>query len=97
VSFLDVYSDLLAGKTVNVEGKHIRIEDGRLLFPPVCSRRARRCISADRRMPASMSPSTPSTIPDMGEPPAQVAEKVNRVKAVAAARGRRLSFASVCM
>ena len=33
--FLDVYSDLLAGKTVNFEGKHIRIEDGRLLFPPV--------------------------------------------------------------
>lgn len=31
--FLNVYSDLLAGNTVNVEGKHIRIEDGRLLFP----------------------------------------------------------------
>ena len=30
--FLNVYSDLLAGNTVNVEGKHIRIEDGRLLF-----------------------------------------------------------------
>src|SRR6202049_3908256 len=27
-----------------------------------------------------------------GEPPAQVAEKVNRVKAVAASRGRKLSF-----
>src|ERR1700752_810108 len=33
--FLNVYSDLLAGKTVNVEGKHIRIEDGRLLVQPV--------------------------------------------------------------
>jgi len=37
--FLNVYSDLLAGKTVNAEGKHIRIEDGRLLFPPVQSPR----------------------------------------------------------
>jgi len=37
--FLDVYGDLLAGKIVNVEGKHIRIEDGRLLFPPVQSPR----------------------------------------------------------
>src|SRR3981189_2264570 len=37
--FLNVYSDLLAGKTVNVEGEHIRIEDGRLLFPPVQSPR----------------------------------------------------------
>src|SRR5258705_420096 len=37
--FLNVYSDLLAGKTVNVEGKHIRLQDGRLLFPPVQSPR----------------------------------------------------------
>ena len=37
--FLSVYSDLLAGKTVDLEGKHIHIEDGRLLFPPVQSPR----------------------------------------------------------
>src|SRR5207245_11544806 len=30
--FLQIYSDLLAGKTVNFEGGHIRVEDGRLLF-----------------------------------------------------------------
>ena len=33
--FLSVYSDLLAGKTVDFQGEHIRIEDGRLLFEPV--------------------------------------------------------------
>src|SRR4029453_955305 len=37
--FLNVYREFLAGKTVNVEGKHIRIEDGRLLFQPVQSPR----------------------------------------------------------
>ncbi len=37
--FLNVYSDLLAGKTVNVKGKHITIEDGRLLFQPIQSPR----------------------------------------------------------
>ncbi|NUS19596.1 MAG: LLM class flavin-dependent oxidoreductase, partial [Mesorhizobium sp.] len=37
--FLAVYSGLLAGKTVDVEGKHIRIEGGKLLFPPVQSPR----------------------------------------------------------
>jgi hypothetical protein len=40
--------------------RHIHIEDGRLLFQPV-RRRGRRSISADRRMPASTLPSTPST------------------------------------
>jgi alkanesulfonate monooxygenase len=32
--FLAIYSELLAGHTVNYRGKHITIEDGRLLFPP---------------------------------------------------------------
>src|ERR1700759_2505932 len=32
--FLAVYGALLAGETVNYRGKHIRIEDGRLLFKP---------------------------------------------------------------
>ncbi len=31
--FLNVYNDLLAGKTVNVQGKHIQIEDGRADLP----------------------------------------------------------------
>src|SRR6476620_4673090 len=31
---LDVYRALLRGETVNTSGKHISIEDGRLLFPP---------------------------------------------------------------
>jgi alkanesulfonate monooxygenase len=33
--FLAVYKALLAGEVVNFDGAHIRIEDGRLLFPPV--------------------------------------------------------------
>src|SRR5262245_13030579 len=33
--FLTVYKDLLAGRTVNFRGKHIQIEDGRLLFAPL--------------------------------------------------------------
>ncbi len=37
--FLSVYSDLLAGKTVNFNGEHIRIEDGRVLFHPAQSPR----------------------------------------------------------
>ena len=58
--FLHVYRELLAGKTVDFDGKHIRIEDGRLLFQPV-QRRGRRSISAARRTPALRSRPRPST------------------------------------
>ena len=33
--FLNVWRELLAGETVDFAGKHVRIEGGRLLFPPV--------------------------------------------------------------
>ncbi|TIX20606.1 LLM class flavin-dependent oxidoreductase, partial [Mesorhizobium sp.] len=33
--FLRIYKRLLSGETVEHEGRHFRIEDGRLLFPPV--------------------------------------------------------------
>ena len=33
--FLHAYKALLAGETVNDSGKHIRLEGGQLLFPPV--------------------------------------------------------------
>jgi hypothetical protein len=33
--FLQIYKRVLAGETIEHTGKHFRIEDGRLLFPPV--------------------------------------------------------------
>jgi alkanesulfonate monooxygenase len=90
--FLNVYSDLLAGKTVNVEGKHIRIEDGRLLFPPVQSPRPPLYFGGSSDAGIDVAVDTVDKYLTWGEPPAQVAEKVNRVKAAAAARGRKPSF-----
>ena len=90
--FLNVYSDLLAGKTVNVEGKHIRIEDGRLLFPPVQSPRPPLYFGGSSDAGIDVAVDTVDKYLTWGEPPAQVAEKIERVKAVAAARGRKLSF-----
>lgn len=90
--FLNVYGDLLAGKTVNVEGKHIRIEDGRLLFKPVQSPRPPLYFGGSSDAGIDVAVDTVDKYLTWGEPPAQVAEKVNRVKAVAEQRGRKLSF-----
>ena len=90
--FLNVYSDLLAGETVNVEGKHIRIEDGRLLFPPVQTPQPPLYFGGSSEAGIEVAADTVDKYLTWGEPPAQVAEKVNRVKAAAAARGRKLSF-----
>ena len=82
--FLDVYSDLLAGKTVDVEGKHIHIEDGRLLFPPVQSPRPPLYFGGSSDAGIDVAVDTVDKYLTWGEPPAQVAEKVKRVRAAAA-------------
>ncbi len=90
--FLNVYSDLLSGKTVNVAGKHITIEDGRLLFPPVQSPRPPLYFGGSSDAGIDVATDTVDKYLTWGEPPAQVAEKINRVRAVAEPRGRKLSF-----
>ncbi|MFC0242554.1 FMNH2-dependent alkanesulfonate monooxygenase [Rhodopseudomonas telluris] len=90
--FLNVYSDLLSGKAVNVAGKHITIEDGRLLFPPVQSPRPPLYFGGSSDAGIDVAADTVDKYLTWGEPPAQVAEKVNRVRAVAEPRGRKLSF-----
>src|SRR4029077_15595905 len=90
--FLKVYGDLLAGKTVNFEGKHIRIEDGRLLFPPRQSPRPPLYFGGSSDAGIDVAADTVDKYLTWGEPPAQVADKINRVAAVASSRGRKLSF-----
>lgn len=90
--FLNVYSDLLAGKIVNVEGKHIHIEDGKLLFHPVQSPRPPLYFGGSSDAGIDVAVDAVDKYLTWGEPPALVAEKVAKVRDVAAARGRKLSF-----
>jgi len=90
--FLNVYSDLLRGETVNFHGKHIQVEDGRLLFPPV--QRPQPPLYFGGSSPAGIDVAAESVDKYLtwGEPLAQVAEKVATARAAAAAKGRTLSF-----
>jgi alkanesulfonate monooxygenase len=90
--FLTVYNDLLAGKTVNFQGKHIRIENGSLLFPPRQSPRPPLYFGGSSEAGIDVAVDAVDKYLTWGEPPAQVAEKIARVRAAAARRGRALSF-----
>jgi alkanesulfonate monooxygenase len=90
--FLAVYTALLAGEKVNVHGKHIRIEDGRLLFPPVQKPRPALYFGGSSEAAVDVAADTIDKYLTWGEPPAQVAEKIAPVAALAMRRGRQLSF-----
>jgi alkanesulfonate monooxygenase len=90
--FLTVYKDLLAGKPVNFHGKHINIEDGRLLFPPIQAPHPPLYFGGSSGAGTSVAAEIVDKYLTWGEPPAAVAEKVKGVAELAERNGRKLSF-----
>lgn len=89
--FLEIWHGLARGETVNHEGKHYRIAEGKNFFPP-----------HQTQIPLYFGGSSPAALRvaakhiDMyltwGEAPAQVAQKIAEARALAAAEGRTLRF-----
>jgi alkanesulfonate monooxygenase len=90
--FLTVYKALLAGETVNFTGKHIRIEDGRLLFPPVQTPHPPLYFGGSSGAGIEVAAETIDKYLTWGEPPASVAGKLAVAEAAATAKGRKFSY-----
>jgi alkanesulfonate monooxygenase len=90
--FLAVYRELLAGSAVNYRGKHITIEDGRLMYPPVQRPHPPLFFGGSSEAGNAVAAESIDKYLSWGEPPSQVAEKINHVAALAAGKGRRISF-----
>ncbi len=90
--FLDVWKSLLAGETVNYQGKHIQIEDGRLFYPPVQKPHPPLYFGGSSDAGIDVAADLVDTYLTWGEPPADVAGKLSVVGAASAARGRKLNY-----
>lgn len=90
--FLDVYKSVLAGETVAYEGDHIRIEDGRLLFPPTAAGGPPLYFGGSSDAAHEVAARQIDKYLTWGEPPAQVAEKIAAVRALAHQAGREVTF-----
>jgi len=90
--FLSVYVPLLLGETVDYRGEHIRAEDSRLLFRPKQAPRPPLYFGGSSDAGIDVAAEMVDKYLTWGEPPAQVAQKLQGVRAVAQARGRQLTF-----
>ena len=89
--FMEVFKRLLTGETVNYSGSHIRVEDGRLTHLPVQSPPPIYFGgSSDAGIEAAAS--TIDTYLTWGEPPADVAAKIAKVRKAATKHGREVKF-----
>ncbi len=90
--FLDIYKRVLSGETVEHEGKHFRISDGRLLFPPVQTPHPPLYFGGSSEAANDVAAEQIDKYLTWGEPPALVAEKIETVRALAEKKGRSVSF-----
>ncbi|PBB24392.1 FMNH2-dependent alkanesulfonate monooxygenase [Mesorhizobium sp. WSM4307] len=90
--FLDIYKAVLRGETVAFEGKHFRIEDGRLLFPPVQTPHPPLYFGGSSDAANAVAAEQIDKYLTWGEPPADVAVKVEHVRGLAERAGREVSF-----
>ncbi|EJN02542.1 FMNH2-dependent alkanesulfonate monooxygenase [Phyllobacterium sp. YR531] len=90
--FLDIYKAVLRGETVEFTGKHFKVEDGRLLFPPHQTPHPPLYFGGSSEAANAVAAEQIDKYLTWGEPPAAVAEKINSVNALAKKAGRKVSF-----
>jgi alkanesulfonate monooxygenase len=90
--FLTVWRRLLEGQTVTYQGRHLRIEDGQLFFPPVQRPYPPLYFGGSSDAGIEVAADHVDMYLTWGEPPADVAAKVEKARLAAAQRGRQLRF-----
>ena len=90
--FLDIYKAVLRGETVEFTGKHFKIEDGRLLFPPHQTPQLPLYFGGSSEAANAVAAEQIDKYLTWGEPPASVAEKIDGVSILAEKAGRKVSF-----
>ncbi|AWN44153.1 FMNH2-dependent alkanesulfonate monooxygenase [Methylobacterium durans] len=90
--FLTIWRGLLAGETVTFEGKHLRCEAGRVIFPPVQAPYPPLYFGGSSPAGIEVAADHCDVYLTWGEPPSGVAEKIARAREAAERRGKTFSY-----
>ncbi|MBE7209470.1 MAG: FMNH2-dependent alkanesulfonate monooxygenase [Gluconacetobacter diazotrophicus] len=90
--YLQVWRRFMSGETVQFEGRHLSSKGGQLLYPPVQTPYPPLYFGGSSEVGQRVAADHVDVYLTWGEPPAAVKEKIDAVRALAAARGRTLSF-----
>ncbi|HMJ54937.1 MAG TPA: FMNH2-dependent alkanesulfonate monooxygenase [Polyangiaceae bacterium] len=90
--FLEVWKRVLAGETVDFEGRHIRVRGAKILYPPVQTPHPPLYIGGSSAVGHDLAARHHDVYLTWGEPPAAVARKIADVRQRALQYGRKLRF-----
>lgn len=88
--YLTIWRQLLSGDTVNFQGKHFKVENGRNFFPPVQKPYPPLYFGGSSDAAHELAAEHVDAYLTWGEPPAAVSKKFEDIRRRAAARGRKL-------
>jgi len=90
--FLTIWRGVLSGKTMSFKGKHLHVEDAKILYPPVQHPYPPLYFGGSSSTAQELAAKHVDLYLTWGEPPASVAEKIAEVRQRAAAFGRTPRF-----
>jgi alkanesulfonate monooxygenase len=90
--FLTVWRGIVGGEVVDFEGRYLNIKGGKLLFPPVQSPHPALWFGGSSAAAKRVAAKHIDVYLTWGEPPNQVAQKIEEVRQLAAEQGRTVRF-----
>lgn len=90
--FFQVFNSLIENGEAHLDGQYIQAHNARLVLPPVQEPRPPIYFGGSSDAAIDFSAGLVDKYLTWGEPPAQVAEKISRVRAAAVKKGRTVSF-----
>jgi alkanesulfonate monooxygenase len=90
--FLQIWRTILAGESYSFTGKHLHVENARVYYPSTQSPHPPLYLGGSSDAAMEIAAEHIDVYLTWGEPPAQVAEKIARVRKLAASKGRTVRF-----
>ncbi|MHC5769963.1 MAG: FMNH2-dependent alkanesulfonate monooxygenase [Nostoc sp.] len=90
--FLSIWRAIMTGEEANFSGEYFQIQGGKILFPPVQTPYPPLWFGGSSPIAQQIAANHIDVYLTWGEPPQQVAEKINAVRKLAAEQGRTLRF-----
>lgn len=90
--FLRIWRGVLAGETVDLDGKHIKVKGASVLYPPVQKPHPPLYFGGSSNAAHDLAAEHIDVQLSWGEPPAALAEKIADVKRRTEAKGRNIRF-----
>src|SRR5580698_2758619 len=90
--FLKIWREAVAGRAISLDGKHLRVENARVLYPAVQKPHPPLYFGGSSKVAYGLAARQVDVYLTWGEPPHAVAEKVETVRRLAAEQGRDVRF-----